>query len=169
MRSIINKKLGFVSSTGWLTLPEMSRIWKKSINYAFMCGSSALGVCGENTLKMGTEMNGPHCRRKIRLQGCGQATDVGVSTRRQKTCWKTLSLPSHIYWSYLNEGPGFPGGPVVKNPPPMQEMQVQSLGQEHPLEKEMATTHSSVFAWEVPWTEEPGRLQSMRSQRVRHD
>ena len=43
-----------------------------------------------------------------------------------------------------------------------QEMTVQSLGQEDPLEEEM-TTHSSILAWEVPWTEEPGRLQSMRS------
>ena len=51
---------------------------------------------------------------------------------------------------------------------PMQEMQVQSLGQEDPLEKEMAT-HSSILAWEIPWTEEPGGLQSMGSQRVRHN
>ena len=51
---------------------------------------------------------------------------------------------------------------------PIQEMQVQSLCWEDPLEKEM-TTHSSILAWRIPWTEEPGRLQSMRSQRVRHD
>ena len=50
----------------------------------------------------------------------------------------------------------------------MQEMQVRSLGGEDPLEEEMAT-HSSTLAWEVPWTEEPGGLQSMGSQRVRHD
>ena len=50
----------------------------------------------------------------------------------------------------------------------MQESQVQSLGQEDPLEKEM-TTHSSVFAWRIPWTEEPGRLQAMWSQRVGHN
>ena len=49
----------------------------------------------------------------------------------------------------------------------MQEMWVQSLGQEDPLEKEMAT-HSSILAWEIPRTEEPGRLQSMGLQRVRH-
>ena len=49
-----------------------------------------------------------------------------------------------------------------------QETQIRSLGQEDPLEKEMAT-HSSILAWEIPWTEEPGGLQSMRSQRVRHD
>ena len=46
-------------------------------------------------------------------------------------------------------------------------MQVQSLGQEDPLKEEVAT-HSSILAWRIPWTEEPGRLQSMRSQRVRH-
>ena len=49
-----------------------------------------------------------------------------------------------------------------------QEMQVQSLGQEDPLEKEIAT-HSSILAWEIPWTEKPGRQLSKGSQRVRHD
>ena len=48
---------------------------------------------------------------------------------------------------------------MVKNLPAMQETQVPSLGQEDPLEQEMAT-HSSILAWEIPWTEEPGRLQS---------
>ena len=65
----------------------------------------------------------------------------------------------------------FLGGSVVKNPPTVQELQetqVQSLGQEDPLEAEMAT-HSSILAWEIPWTEEPGKQQSMGSQRVRHD
>ena len=63
---------------------------------------------------------------------------------------------------------GFPSGSVVKNLPAMQEAQemwVQSLGREDPLEKEMAT-HSSILAWRIPWTEEPGGLQSMGSQRV---
>ena len=50
----------------------------------------------------------------------------------------------------------------------MQETQVQLSGQEDPLEKEMAT-HSSVLAWEIPWIEEPGRLQSMGSQRIGHN
>ena len=62
---------------------------------------------------------------------------------------------------------GFPGGSVVKNPA-MQEKWVQSLGQEDLLEKEMAT-HSSIPAWKITWTEQPGGLQSMGSQRVRHD
>ena len=58
---------------------------------------------------------------------------------------------------------------MVKNLPAMQETWVQSLGQEDPLEKEMAT-HPSILAWRIPWTEEPGRLQSMESmERVGHD
>ena len=57
---------------------------------------------------------------------------------------------------------------MVKCLPTMQETQIQSLGQEDLLEKEMAP-HSSTLAWKNSWTEEPGRLQSMGSQRVRHD
>ena len=57
---------------------------------------------------------------------------------------------------------------TVKNSPAMQETQILSLGLEYLLEKEMAT-HSSILAWKIPQTEEPGRLQSMGSQRVRHD
>ena len=60
---------------------------------------------------------------------------------------------------------------MVKHLPAKQEteeMRVQSLGQEDPLEEEMAP-HSSILAWEIPWTEEPGGLQSMGSQRVLHD
>ena len=52
---------------------------------------------------------------------------------------------------------------VVQNLPAMEEMQARSLGQEDPLEKEMVT-HSSILAWEIPWSEEPGRLQYMGSQ-----
>ena len=54
---------------------------------------------------------------------------------------------------------------MVKNPYVMQEAQVGSLGQEDSLQKEMAT-HANILAWEIPWTEEPGGLQSMGSQRV---
>ena len=52
---------------------------------------------------------------------------------------------------------------MLKNPPAVQEMWVQSLGQEDPLEKEMVV-YSSILAWRIPWTEEPGGLQSMGSQ-----
>ena len=57
---------------------------------------------------------------------------------------------------------------MVKNPPAMQETWVQSSGWKDPMEEGMAT-HSSILAWRVPWTEEPGGLQSMRSQGVGHD
>ena len=57
---------------------------------------------------------------------------------------------------------------MLKNLPAVQDTQVRSLSWEDPLDKEMAT-HSSVLAWKVPWTEEPGGLQSMGSQRVGHD
>ena len=66
---------------------------------------------------------------------------------------------------------GFPGASVVKNLPAMQELQeawVRSLGQEDPLEEEIAT-HSNILTWKIPWTEEPGRLQSLGSKRVGHN
>ena len=57
---------------------------------------------------------------------------------------------------------------MVKNPPEVQETRVQSLGQEDPLEKGLAT-HSSMLAWRIPWTEEPGRMPVMGSQRAGHE
>ena len=63
---------------------------------------------------------------------------------------------------------GFPGGSEVKSLPSRWETRVRSLGQEDPLEKEIAI-HSSILAWEIPWMEEPSRLQSMGSQRVGQD
>ena len=66
---------------------------------------------------------------------------------------------------------GFPGYSVVRNLPAKQEtwkMQVQPLGGEDPLEKEMAT-HSTILVWEMLWTEEPSGLQSMGLQKVKHD
>ena len=57
---------------------------------------------------------------------------------------------------------------TVRNLPTMVETQVQSLGWEDPLEKEM-TTHSSILAWEIPWRQKPGGLQSMGSERIGHD
>ena len=57
---------------------------------------------------------------------------------------------------------------MINNPSAMQETQIQSLGCKDPVEKEMAT-HSRILAWKIPWTEEPGGLQCMRSQRVGYD
>ena len=76
-----------------------------------------------------------------------------------------------FFWLKQNsfiDSVGFPGGSVVKNLPAVQENWVQFLGWEDPLGKGMVT-HSSILAWIIPWTEEPGGLQSLGSQRVRHD
>ena len=80
-------------------------------------------------------------------------------------CICLQNFPSHKDTSYIGLGPtlldygGFPCGLAVKNPPALQEPRVQSLVQEDPLEKDMAM-HSSILAWRIPWTEEPGGLQS---------
>ena len=73
----------------------------------------------------------------------------------------SISLCPASFWASLV-------AQLVKNPPAMQETRVQFLGQEDPLEKEMAI-HSSTLAWKIPWMEEPGRLQSLGLQTVRHD
>ena len=79
----------------------------------------------------------------------------------QDPTWIQLSFGQSYRW-------GFPGGSVAKNPPAKQEMQVQSLGREDPVEKRMAT-HSNILALEIPWTEDPGGLQSMRLHSIVHD
>ena len=100
----------------------------------------------------------------------------GSSAGKETAC--NAGDPSSIpgLGRYPGEGIGYPlqyfGASLVvqtvKNPPVMQEIWVRSLNWEDPLEKGMAT-HSSILAWRIPWTEEPGWLQSMGSQRVRHD
>ena len=71
-----------------------------------------------------------------------------------------------MYWCSAENG--FPGTSAVRNPPANAGDAGSAPGWERPLEKEMAT-HSSILAWRVPWTEEPGRLQSTGLQRVGHD
>ena len=76
--------------------------------------------------------------------------------------WESLyTVSGNVIWASLV-------AQSVKNLPAVQETRVQSLGLEDPLEKEMATP-SSILAWKISWTEEPGGLQSMGSQRVGHD
>ena len=77
-------------------------------------------------------------------------------------CYQNLVLLSNTLFK------SSPGDSAVKNLPSMQEMQIWSLGQKDLLEEGMAT-HSSILAWRIPWTEEPGRLQSTGSQRVVYD
>ena len=81
---------------------------------------------------------------------------------------KSLTRLSDSTFTFTTVVQGFPGGSVVKNPPAVQETQVRLLSQEDPLEKEMAT-HSSILAWKTPRTEEPGGLQFIGLQRVRHN
>ena len=84
---------------------------------------------------------------------------TGLPRASPPDCWGCVSI-------FIQRDPGFPGGSAVKNLPAKQEMQVGSLSGKDPLEKEMAT-YSSILAWETPWTEEPGGLQSMGSQKSR--
>ena len=78
-----------------------------------------------------------------------------------------MSLITYINYIFTQNGASLVAQ-RVKRLPAMQETWVQSLGQEDPLEKEMAT-HSSTLAWKIPWTEKRGRQQSVGSQRVGHD
>ena len=87
-----------------------------------------------------------------------------------------MTLTFHLYWDSSNVAEmgfvithlGFPGGSAVKNTPAMWETWIRSLSWEDPLQEDMAT-HSSILAWRIPWTQEPGGLQSIGSQRVRHN
>ena len=89
---------------------------------------------------------------------------AGCLCREFTQCFALLGCSSGSLW-------GFPGGSAVESLPAMQELQearVRSLSGADPLEEGMAT-HSSILAWRIPWTEEPGGLQSMGSQRAGHD
>ena len=87
--------------------------------------------------------------------------DSGVIPGLERSPGEGISYPLQFSWASLV-------AQLKRNPPAMCETWVQSLGWEDPLEKEMAT-HSSILAWRIPWTEEPGGLQSTGLQRVGHD
>ena len=89
------------------------------------------------------------------------AGDPGLTPGLGRSTGKGIGYPLEYSWASLV-------AQLVKNLPGMWETWVRSLGQEDPLEKEMAT-HSSTLAWKIPWREESGGLQSMGLQRVRHD
>ena len=78
--------------------------------------------------------------------------------------WLPDQTDNLAYYPGLQETGCFPSGSLAKNPPAKQETRVQSLGWEDPLEKEMAAL-SNILAWEISWTEEPGGLQSVGSQK----
>ena len=100
-----------------------------------------------------------------RIPGMGEPGGLpSMGSHRIGHNWSDLAYSI----AYVVQRCAFLMAQMVKHLPAVQETQVQSLGWEDALEKEMAT-HSSTLAWKIPWTEEPGRLQSMGSQRVWHD
>ena len=82
--------------------------------------------------------------------------------------WASCQFPEFLLIFSIVVPEGFPDGSDGKNPPAMRETWARSLGWEDPLEEGVAT-YSSILAWRIPWTEEPGGLQSIGSQRVRHN
>ena len=89
------------------------------------------------------------------------AGDPSMIPGSGRSAGEGIGYPLQYSWAFLL-------AQLVKNPPAMQDTWVQSLAWEDPLEKGKAT-HSSILAWRIPWTKEPGRLQSIGSQRVRHN
>ena len=89
------------------------------------------------------------------------AGDPGSIPGLGRSAGKGIGYPLQYSWAFLV-------AQLVKNTPAMQETWVRSLGREDLLEEAMAT-HSNILAWKIPWTEEPGELQSVGSQRVEHD
>ena len=131
---------------------------------------------------------GPHCYAQAslvaerRLQHTASAAaDRGLWSLGSAVVTRALSCPTacEIFWTRDQSSVPCVGrqilnhwasvvAQIVKNLPAMQETRVRSLGREDPLEKGMAP-HFSILAWRIPWTEEPGGLQSVGSQRVRRD
>ena len=105
-------------------------------------------------------------QRRTRLKRISSSSSSRIQVY-QNSQINSFPTPSHghIYLTILTGcptlGAGFPGGSGVQNRLPVQETQVHSMGGEDPLEKEMAI-HSSILAWKIPWTEEPGGLQTMQ-------
>ena len=113
----------------------------------------------------GNPLQYSHLENPMDQGACWATVHWVAKSRTRLSDFTSLHFTSLHFTSHIK--PGFPDGSVVKNLLAMQDMQetwVQSLGPEDPFEKEMAT-HSSTLAWEIPWTEEPGRLQFMGSQK----
>ena len=111
------------------------------------------GVYCYSSYFIGEESKGQRCKVTCPKSYCRLAEELEFEAK---------------FWLLINYRISFPGGSDVKNLPAMQETWVRSLVWENPLEKGMAT-HSSILAWRIPRTEKSGRLQSLRSRRVRHD
>ena len=123
------------------------------------------------------EIHGQRCSGGLQSMGCKRVRH-DLATQQQSILHLVIEVSRNPFYQlkcclisvnfFLKMNSAFSGDSNGKESAWMQETQVQSLGQEDPLEKEMAT-HSSTLAWRIPWTEEPGGLLSMGLQRVRHD
>ena len=173
-------------------LPFASLCWE---GLSFSCLSASLGQISSSTCEWNDQniqifTEKPRGKLKIRGKIYIQVSRSGLCIQHSVWTWpskatlSSSSVETHSYdvetrmRSYTTSEketfkrnklePGLTHGQWVKNLPAMQETQVWSLGEADPLEEEMAT-HSSILAWETPWTEEPGGLQSKGSHRVGHD
>ena len=121
------------------------------------------GYCGKHCIKMPFLMELTFYKRNTGTTRITQITIILFTLRKKSTgCCES------IYWWALTHFGSSLVAQMIKNLPAMQETRFWSLGQEDPLEKGMAT-HSSILAWRIPWTEEPGRLQSVGSKTVGHN
>ena len=138
---------------GWVRLRVLALLNCRPSEY-----SSALVI---GRMKLGCGVSTQRREGKIRQTG-HRRSETWAKCFQEKLPWNKTSHTGSGH--RLMRGLGFPCGSVVKNLPAMQETRVGFLGQEDPLEEEMAT-HSNILAWRIPWTEEPGGLQSMGSQK----
>ena len=126
---------------------------------------------------LGGRHHGQYQGPKCACQSAALADRI-VMSMPEPGCWIYQMLFLHLLRSShgfaqkgfpcASDGNALKGAQMLKNSPAIQETQVQSLGQEDLLEKGMAT-HSNILTWRFPWTEEPGGLQSMESQKIRHN
>ena len=118
------------------------------------------------TPKRGTTLSGHSSYRWSKISRQDSNPNGFQKHLKQSTVWFSRSHLGEMCSSSVTSGASLVAQ-MVKSLPAMRETWVQSLGQDYPTEKDMAT-HSSTLAWKIPWTEEPRRLQSMGSQRVKH-
>ena len=137
---------------------KSSSVWSLIIIVVVVTHSDELTDCLGIPHQSGCQLDHSQVRSRVRLR----CRELRINLNIIPDTYDTVG----IWWSVFFGPPLIPNFRLsVKNLPAMQEAQVRSLSQEDSLEKETAA-HSSTLAWKVPWTEEPGRLQSMGSQRV---
>ena len=125
--------------------------------------TQSLGLQNHVNYSGGPRPSGLGPRRPASLSS---TCDLSASRMETPSLFPFLSFYLRILLRYYHGA--FLVAQAIMRPPTMQETRVQSLGQEDPMEEEIAT-HSSILSWRIPWTEEPGRLQLMGLRRVRHD